>query len=417
MYLMEIGKLPRLTPEEQQAAIAAVVRTRTRFRLDALENEFVLCSAVERLRAMCDGREPFYQALECSVMIPSSERKRIASDISRRLSAVDAAMEAGEDDYRIATTADLPAPQRRAAWRRLVRLRSEAARLVEQSALRTECLLGPLHRLGEALSATGKTPATLDRRLRKTLASYKAFDAAKHVLLNGNLRLVVAVAKHYRDRGLSLPDLVQEGNLGLMRAVEKVGYPGDYGFSSYATSWIQLAIRRALGEQGGLIRLPPHVVRAIARLRGATGELSQDLRRSPNLEQVAGAAGISPARLADLIQLQRRPLRLTCVAEEDAVADDEIDIRMIEDFRWDATLREVSQRYLPQYLDGALAALGDRERKMLRLRFGLADGRRRTLREVGVSQSLTNERIRQIEKDSLRRLRSSPAGKRLEDLL
>jgi RNA polymerase primary sigma factor len=257
----------------------------------------------------------------------------------------------------------------------------------------------------------------LDRRVRRTLASRQVFDAAKHVLLCGNLRLVVSVAKRYRNRGMSLLDLIQEGNLGLMRAVEKVGYLGEHGFSTYAAWWIHQAMRRTVGDQGGPIPLPPHVMWAIARLRGATRELSQDMRHNPNLDQVAEATGMSPGRLFNLIQLQRRPLRQTSATEEETAADDEIDIQMIEDFRRDNTSRELSQQHLPECIEGALAVLDDRQRHTLRLRFGLADGCGHSLREVGAALSLTGERIRQIERDSLHRLRSSPAGKRLENLL
>jgi RNA polymerase primary sigma factor len=450
LYLLEIGKLPRLTPEEERAAIAEVQRARERFRLDLLRNELVLRSAVERLRAVCEGREVFYQVVEVSATAPSSERKRIVDDIARRLLLVERTLDGADRDYRVATAADTPARQRRVAWRCLIRRRHEAARLVEQSAVRTECLLGPLDRLVElcrrvrrildesgrtshtadvarcrpidgqlikVLCGTGETPATLARRVRKTLASRQVFEAARHVLLRGNLRLVVSIAKRYRNRGMSLLDLIQEGNLGLMRAVEKIGYLSENGFSTYASWWIQQAIRRAIGGQGGPIPLPPHVMRAIARLREATRRLSQDMRRNPNLDQVAEATGMSPSRLLNLIQLQRRPLRLTCMAEEEAVADEEIDIEMIEDFRRDNTSRELSQRYLPECIEGALAVLDDRQRHALRLRFGLGDGCHHTLREVGVMLSLTGERIRRIERDALLRLRSSPASKRLEHLL
>jgi RNA polymerase primary sigma factor len=450
LYLLQIAKLPRLTVEEERAAITEVQRARTRFRRDLLRNEFVLRSAVERLRAVCDGREAFHQVVEVSATIPYPQRKRIVDDIAQRLPAVESALCEGDHDYRVAMAPDTPAPGRHAAWRRLLRRRHEAARLVERSAVRTECLLGPLDqlaercrrvrqlldesgsnsqplgavqrrrldgRLNELLAGTGETAATFERYLRKTLASRRVFDAAKHVLVCGNFRLVVSVAKRYRNRGLSLLDLVQEGNLGLMRAVEKVGSLNEFRFSTYATWWIRQAIRRAIGDQGGPIPLPPHVTSAIARLRMAIRQLSQDMRHKANLDQVAEATGLSPGRLFNLNQLQQRPLRLTCVPEEETAADDEIDVHMIEDLRRDSTSRESSQRRLPECIEGAMALLDDRQRQELRLRFGLADGRHRTLHEVGAILSLTRERIRQIERDSLVRLRSSPAGKRLEHLL
>ncbi len=450
LYLLEVGKLPRLTRGEERAAVAEVQRTRSRFRLSALQNEFVLRSAIERMAAVCDGHEVFHQVVEVSATILSSERKRILDDIGRRLLLVKRTLDAGESDYRTATSADRPARLRHAAWRRLVRRRREAARLIEQSTLRTECLLGPLDRLAglcrrvrqildelgrnpqaadvagrgqldrqlaKALCGTGETARTLLRRMRKSTAARQAFHAAKNVLLCGNLRLVIAIAKRYCNRGICLLDLIQEGNLGLMRAIEKSGGLAKYGFSTYATWWIHQAIRQALGEQGGPIQVPPHVMLAISRLRGTANRLWQDMRQDPNLDQVADATGLSPGRLLNLMQLQRRPLRLTSGTAEEGAADDEIDSRVIADYRRNNLSREFSQRYLSNCLDGALAMLGDCEQQTLRLRFGLADGSRYTLREVGAMLSLSSERIRQIERDSLLRLRSSPAVKCLEHLL
>ena len=245
----------------------------------------------------------------------------------------------------------------------------------------------------------------------------QVFDAAKNVLLCGNLRLVIAIAKRYRNRGICLLDLIQEGNLGLIRAVEKVGGLKEYGFSTYATWWIQQAMRRAIGDQGGPIQMPPHVMLAMSRMRGTAGRLLNDLRQDPNPDQVADATGMLVGRLFHLTQLQRRPLRLTSAAADEGLADDEIDIQGIADLHRNNSSREFSQRHLSECLDGALATLGDRERQALRLRFGLADGSQYTLREVGAMLSLSSERIRQIERDSLRRLRLSPAVKRLEHLL
>jgi RNA polymerase primary sigma factor len=278
-----------------------------------------------------------------------------------------------------------------------------------QTALRGE--------LADLLGRMGETPLTLARRIGKAKASRRAYEAAKHVLLCGNLRLVFSIAKRYCHRGLSLLDLVQEGNFGLMRAVDKTSCLFQCRFSQYAAWWIAQSIRRAIGDHAGVIKMPPYAVRAIARMRSLAGRLSQDRRHQPNPDELAETTGLAPKKLFNYMQLERRPLRLGSSSDERSEGSEGIDAAFLEDPRQHSAAREASQERLHECIEEALRVLPDTQQQVIRLRFGLTDRRARTLREVGQMLSLTGERIRQLEQDSIVRLRTSEVSRRLAGFL
>jgi RNA polymerase primary sigma factor len=257
-------------------------------------------------------------------------------------------------------------------------------------------------------------PEEYEERTRKCKLIIEESANAKQRLVQANLRLVVSIARRYIGRGLSLLDLIQEGNIGLMKAADKFDHHKGFKFSTYATWWIRQAITRAISDQSRTIRLPVHVTEMVTRLRRAAHELQQKLLREPSEEELGQALNMPADRVRKILDMARHPASLDAPMEE---GEDSFLGDFIEDERTGGPEEEASRQMLKEQVDDILRKLTDRERQILQMRYGLTDDRPRTLEEVGHEFGVTRERIRQIEAKALRKLRHPTRSKKLKDYL
>lgn len=448
MYLMQMGEIPLLTRQQEVTAAKQIELTRGDYRQWMLATDFMLQGATKLLEQVRDGKLRLDRTIEVSVT-NATEKVAIMRRIGPNIKTLRHLLLRNHGDYYLAIDKSKPMADRRNAWKRLVCRRNKAVRLVEEMNLRTNRLEPMFNklitiqnqmatlkaRIEEAKIAghsdgstvdklvaevrylmriTYETPATLTRRVQRVIANRVKYDAAKRDLSAGNLRLVVSIAKKYRNRGLSFLDLIQEGNTGLMRAVDKFEYERGFKFSTYATWWIRQAITRAIADQSRTIRVPVHMIDTMSKVRQVTRDLIQELGREPSVEETAARAGLTLDDARVVIKMARQPLSLDQPVGDH---DDSFFGEFLEDHRNDDPLYETNQETLKQQIHEAMQTLNYREREILKLRYGLADGYAYTLEEVGKIFQVTRERVRQIESKAVKKLQHPQRSKSLSSFV
>ncbi|MHB1424089.1 MAG: RNA polymerase sigma factor RpoD [Gemmataceae bacterium] len=447
MYLTQMGEIPLLKREQEIALAKKIEVTRKRFRRKVLECDGALVQVVETLKRVHLGELPFDRTVKIS-QTENLEKDKILQRMPHNLKTLEHLMEQNQEDFAQILDPRIDESAKR-KLRRVLRIRRrKAVTLVEELSIRTQ-KVQPLMKKLEQMSTqmdeleqkiatmdgsrvckeeranlekelhdymmlTLEEPASLRKRVEIVRKRFTEYEQAKRDLSGGNLRLVVSIAKKYRNRGLSFLDLIQEGNTGLMRAVDKYEYRRGYKFSTYATWWIRQAITRAIADQARTIRIPVHMIETMSKLRNVSKKLLQEMGREPTIEETARAANISVEETRRVLKISRPPISLDRPVGE---SEDSYFGDFIEDDTAESPVQAATQEMLKDKIDQVLKTLTYREREIIKLRYGLGDGYTYTLEEVGRIFKVTRERVRQIEAKAVRKLQHPVRSRQLEGFL
>ncbi|MDR3197390.1 MAG: sigma-70 family RNA polymerase sigma factor [Planctomycetaceae bacterium] len=453
IYLTQMSKLPIPTLQEEKEATAKIELSRKAFYRFVLTNDYLLAQTIKILRKVQTGQVRLEQTVDLSIA-DRQQHKHLRRLIPIHIETLKKIFTENQKDFRIMISRKASRTEKKTAYHRLQHRRRRALRLIQELHFRTSLLMPYLWRLekfvfvmntlqtkirnlrqqitsvnsGLLLKKRRKlrkklrrlslrvleTPQSLERYVCYSKKLYNDYTEVKQSFSAGNLRLVVSIAKRYRHRGLTFLDLIQEGNTGLLRAVDRFEKQRGCKFSTYATWWIRQAICRAIADHARTIRVPVHMHETITRIRRVFSDIQYKTGTSPTMEEIASECKLSSKQLSQIMQIDHRPISLdqtVGIMEESSFGE------LLEDARQLRPDDELSRDSLRDRIDEALQDLTVREREVIKLRFGLGDGSVHTLDEVGKIFSVTRERVRQIEANAVRKLQHPVRSRKLSVFL
>ena len=447
MYLAQMAEIPLLSRPEEIALAKRIEVTRKRFRRAILGCSYSLQTTVDTLNRVHEGKLPFDRTIKVS-LTERLTKEQIQARMPHNLATLADLIERSKTDFRLLISKSTSVEEARDARVRFRRNRAKSLTLVEELSLRTRRvqplmkllrgMAGRMARLQQDLRladhgvgsrddradmrkelrdlmlSTLESPRSLRTRVDLLERLQAEYECAKRNLSASNLRLVVSIAKKYRNRGLSFLDLIQEGNTGLMRAVDKYEYRRGFKFSTYATWWIRQAITRAIADQARTIRIPVHMIDVLSKLRTTAKKLLHELGREPTVEELSQTSGIAIEEARRVLDMGRQPMSLDRPVGE---SEDASFSEFVEDVGSETPTQSATHGLLKDRIDSLLKTLTYREREIIRLRYGLTDGYTYTLEEVGRIFRVTRERVRQIEAKAVKKLQHPVRSKQLESFL